>query len=40
MTTFAVPTMRVRKKVLLLELPTNKNFQNSFRHEIIDDISS
>ena len=40
MTTFAVPTMRVRKKVLLLELPTNKRFQNSFRHEIIDDISS
>lgn len=38
-TTFAVPNMRVRKSVLL-DLPTSKSFQDSFRHDVIDDIGS
>lgn len=39
LTTFAVPSMRVRKSVLL-DLPTSKSFQDSFRHDVIDDIGS
>lgn len=39
LTTFSVPNMRVRKTVLL-DLPTDKNFQDSFRHEVISDIGS
>lgn len=39
MKTFSVPDMRMRKSVQL-ELPTNKSFQDSFRHEVIGDIGS